>query len=97
MRVPHVPFALVDGRPFLIANYDLEPPGDLPPLSALLRGLLAHHAEADILLLRPLSHAEARLLRRSTGGAELEAWAQMVVRPDDRVRSRPTGRRSRRR
>jgi hypothetical protein len=87
MRNPHVPFAWVDGQAYLIVNYELEPRGDLPPLRDLLKGLLAHHDPADVLLLRPLSRAEARLLRQSTEGAAVEAWAQIAASMERRLGS----------
>ena len=82
------PFAWVDGKPYLIVNFTLEPRDDLPPLRQLLDDLLEHHRPDDVLLLRPLSRAEAKLLNQRSGEAEVEAWATMVVKEDDRVRSR---------
>ena len=92
---PRVPFVVVDGRPHLVVNFDLEPRGDLPPLSVLLEGLLKHGREEDILLLRPLAPAEARLLRQSIESAEVESWAQIAVTLEDRWRPRPRQRRRR--
>jgi hypothetical protein len=88
-RGPRVPFAWLEGRPYLIVNYELEPTGDLPPLRQLLDGLLAHHDEDDVLLLRPLGKAQEQLLKQATAGAAIETWAQMIVKPEDRYRPRP--------
>jgi hypothetical protein len=85
---PPSPFAWVNGKPYLIVNFDLEPRGDLPPLRQLLEGLLKYHREDEIMLLRPLGPAEARLLRESTDAAKVEAWAQLAARLDDRFRPR---------
>jgi len=88
------PFAWHDGQPYLVVNFTLPPTDDLPSLRELLDGLLEHSTE--ILLLRPLTIEEARLLSRGVLEAEVEAWAQMVVSDDDRLRARPAERRRRR-
>lgn len=93
---PHVPFVFIEGRPHLVVNFELEPRGDLPALRELLEGLLKHHREGEVPLLRPLGVAEARLLRRSTEAAEVEAWAQIAARPEDRLRARGKARSMRR-
>jgi hypothetical protein len=95
MNRPHVPFVWLDGCPYLDVSYELEPTGTRPPLRRLLDALLAHHREEEVLLLRPLSAAETRLLRQSTEGAAVESWAPMVVKPEDRARPRPGARRGR--
>jgi hypothetical protein len=92
---PHVPFFWLDGRPYLDVAYELEPTGTLPPLRKLLDHLLVHHQDDEVLLLRPLSAVEARLLHNSRGAAEVEAYAQMIVRPEDRARPRLRARRGR--
>ena len=82
------PFVHLAGWPYLAVNFTLGPREDLPSLPELLEGLLRHHTQADILVLRPLSRSEARLLRRTSEDAEVEAWAQMVVKEGDRLRAR---------
>jgi hypothetical protein len=81
------PFAEIDGRLYLIINFDLEPI-DATPLPELLAGLLAHHAPNEILLLRPLTKAEAQVVRESQREREVEAWAEVVVQDEDRFRGR---------
>ena len=82
------PFVHLAGRPYLVTNFTLGPPEDLPPLPELLEGLLRHHTPTDILILRPLSRSEAHLLRQTSEDAEVEAWARMVVKNKDRLRAR---------
>jgi hypothetical protein len=97
MSRPETPFASVNGRPYLIVNYELEPRGTLPSLHDLLKGLLVHNDPADILLLRPLGRAEMRLLRQSTEGAAVEAWAQIAPTVQDRFGRRDQSKRPSRR
>lgn len=80
------PFVHLTGRPYLVVNFDLG--GKVIDLTAHLEALLHHHNPTEVLLLRPLSLGEARLLRRSTHDSEVEAWAQMIVKEEDRVRAR---------
>ena len=87
------PFAWHDGQPYLVTNFELEPTANPPALVPLLEGLLRHHAPQALLLLRPLSTAEAKALRRATNDSETDTWAQMVVVPKDRLRARPAQRR----
>jgi len=87
MKRKRSPFVWYNGRPYLLVNFDLEPVDDRP-LPDLLAGLLAHHDPADILLLRPLTKSEVHLLETTTVERETEAWAQMVVREEDRYRGR---------
>ena len=82
------PFVHIAGRPYLVVSFTLGVPHDIPSLPDLLEGLLKHHAPADLLLLRPLSKSETRLLRRCREDASVEAWAQMVVKEKDRLRAR---------
>ena len=82
------PFVHVAGQPYLVVSFTLSPPDDIPPLHKLLKGLLQHHAPSDILILRPLSRAEAHLLQEATEDATVEAWARMVVKDKDRLRAR---------
>ncbi len=82
------PFVHVAGQPYLVVSFTLGPPDDIPPLPKLLKGLLRHHAPSDILVLRPLSRAEAHLLRETSDDAAVEAWAQVVVKEQDRFRAR---------
>ena len=90
MEAPRRPFVEVDGRVYLVVNFDLPPHDDLPTLPDLLAGLLAHHDPADILLLRPLTQAETKLLRKYQRDLEVEAWARMVIQNEDRFRGRNT-------
>ena len=90
MAPPRLPFVWYDGKPYLVANFDLEPVDDRP-LPALLAGLLTHHDPGDILLLRPLTKREAKLLREYRWELETEAWAHMVVKEEDRFRGRRKG------
>ena len=82
------PFVHVAGQPYLVVGFTLGSPDDVPPLHKLLKGLLLHHAPSDILILRPLSRAEAHLLQEATEDATVEAWARMVVKDKDRLRAR---------
>jgi hypothetical protein len=87
------PFAWIDGQPHLVVNYQLDLADELPPLAALLEGLLRHHDPTEVVLLRPLSTGERRRLQTMTCESEIEAWAHIVVSPDDRFRARPAARR----
>ena len=87
MKAPRRPFVSYNGKVYLVVNFDLAPVDDRP-LPELLAGLLDHHAPADILLLRPLTKHEAKLLREYQWELETEAWAQMLVREEDRYRGR---------
>ena len=84
MSIP--PFVRIDGKPYLLVNYDLG--GQVIDLKAHLDALLDHLAPNDILLLRPLSRSEARLLRQSCRDSQVEAWARMIVKEEDRVHAR---------
>ena len=88
MRNQIPPFVHVADQPYLVVGFTLGSPDDIPPLHKLLKGLLLHHAPSDILILRPLSRAEAHLLHEASDNATVEAWAQMVVREQDRFRAR---------
>jgi len=87
MGTPRRPFVEYDGKPYLVVNFDLEPVDDRP-LPELLVGLLAHHDPGDILLLRPLTKHESKLLREYQQELETEAWAHMLVKEEDRFRGR---------
>ena len=82
------PFVHVAGRPYLVVSFTLGASDDFPPPPELIDGLLQHHAPSDILILRPLSRAEAHLLFEASDNATTEAWARMVVKPEDRLRAR---------
>ena len=84
MAIP--PFVNINGQPYLVVNYDLG--GEVIELRTTLDALLEHHATADILLLRPLSKTEGLLLCRTSRDADVEAWAQMMVKEQDRFRPR---------
>ena len=96
MTRPRSPFVWHDGQPYLVVNFELEPAAASPDLLALLEDLLRHHPPQDVLLLRPLSTAEAKALRQATADSEIDTWAQMVVLPEDRFRARPADRGRRR-
>ncbi len=82
------PFVHVAGQPYLVVGFTLGDPDDVPPPTKLLEGLLKHHTPSDILILRPLSRSEVHLLQEASDNATVEAWAQMVVREEDRCRAR---------
>ena len=88
MRNQIPPFVHVADQPYLVVSFTLGSPDDIPPLHKLLKGLLRHHAPSDILLLRPLSRSEASLLLETSEDATVEAWAQVVVKEQDRFRAR---------
>jgi len=88
MNVPRLPFVEHNGRAYLVVNFDFPPHDDLATLPDLLAGLFAHHDPANILLLRPLTEAETKLLRKYQRDLEVEAWARMVVNNEDRFRGR---------
>ena len=88
MTRPLPPFVHVAGRPYLVVNFTLGDPDDIPSQYKLLKGLLRHHAPSDILLLRPVSRGESHLLQEATEDATVEAWARMVVKDKDRLRAR---------
>lgn len=87
------PFAWVDGSPYLIVNFDLEPDADSPSPQTCLERLLEHHDPATILVLRPLTAEERRVLSQASSDAAVEAWAQMIVKEEDRYRGRSKQRR----
>jgi hypothetical protein len=93
MKTPPSPFAWLDGRPYLVVNFQLEPSDDSQPLPTLLEGLLRHHDPEEVLLLRPLTRDERKLLLRTSSEAEIESWANMVVVTEDRLRGRDTKKR----
>ncbi len=86
MKRPETPFVHIDGKPYLVVNYDLGE--KVIDLKAHLEALLRHHTPAEILLLRPLSRSEVRLLQRALRDSRVEAWARMIVKDENRVRSR---------
>jgi hypothetical protein len=83
------PFAHLAGRTYLIVNWSLPPASDLPTLPEMLMQLLRHYRPEDILILRPLSRAEHRLLDVTRRHSEHEVWAQIMARHGDRYRPRP--------
>ena len=80
------PFVHINGQPYLVVNYDLG--GEIVDLNAHLDALLEHHTPTDLILLRPLSNSEARLLRHACRDSQVEAWARMIVKEEDRIRAR---------
>ena len=84
MDIP--PFVYVDGKPFLVVNFDLE--SRTSDLKAQLDALLDHYSQGPTLLLRPLSPSEAQVLRQACRDSLAEAWAQVVVVEEDRFRPR---------
>jgi hypothetical protein len=81
------PFVWVTGTPYLVVNYTL-PPDDLPSLPKQLEALLTHQSAAAVLILRPLSRKERRIVEEMSGDANEEAWAHIIVKDVDRYRSR---------
>ncbi len=84
MAIP--PFVQINGRSYLVTNFDLG--GKPIDHKTCLKALLEYHAPTDILLLRPLSRSEDRLLRRACRDSQVEAWAGMIVKEEDRVHAR---------
>ena len=80
------PFVHINGKLYLVVNYDLG--GQVIDLKAHLDALLRYHGPGDILLLRPLSMGEAHLLTRTSEDATIEAWARLVVKEEDRTHPR---------
>ncbi len=72
------PFVVHDGRPFLVANFTLDADAPRPSLHDLLAELLEQHSASDLLLLRPLSRAEAAELEQTVEDAEVDFWARLV-------------------
>ena len=71
------PFAFVDGQAYLVLNFRLDHP-HFPIATTDLIGEMDHDLDlSDLLLLRPLSRLEARLLASYTSEAEAEAWAKI--------------------
>jgi len=84
MSIP--PFVRIQGRSYLVVNFDLD--SELPSTLVLLETLLQHHSPEGILLLRPLTLTEERLLQRVKKERDAEAWAQVVVKDEGRFRGR---------
>lgn len=72
------PFIYHDGKPYLIANFSLDPDAPRPSLHDLLAKLLQQHSAAELLLLRPLSRSEAAELEQTVEDAEVDFWARLV-------------------
>ena len=72
------PFIYHDGKPYLIANFSLDPDAPRPSLHDLLAELLEQHSTSDLLLLRPLSKLEAAELEQTVEDAEVDFWARLV-------------------
>ncbi|MCA9670676.1 MAG: hypothetical protein KC503_34000 [Myxococcales bacterium] len=79
----------IGGQPYLDVAFDLEPL-TARPLAHLLEALLDHHHESELVLLRPLSAREREQLGKRLQEALVEAWANLVVGEQDRVRPRTT-------
>jgi hypothetical protein len=84
-----LPFIWVEGEPYLDITFDLEPITPTSP-EQLVNRVLSHHPPTAIRILRPLSSNERALLEASMHSSAVEAWARIVVGPEDRFRSRPT-------
>ena len=80
MKFKGSPFAFIDGQPYIIANFTLDPAFGFPPLTDLLEDLLSKVPGEDVLLLRKLAPAESERLARRTHDAECEAWAIISAR-----------------
>ena len=89
------PFISHDGRWYLVPTFWQRPSKAL--LLQTLEALLERHAPRDILILRPMSPAEVKLLLRYRRDFDGEAFAFIGANEDKRLgRSRrPTARRGR--
>jgi len=87
MRGPPSPFIWHAGHAYLVVNFD-PAPSDLPSLEEILARLLTHYRPAEILVLRPLTRSETRLLEQSNVERDREVWAQIVARDEERYRGR---------
>lgn len=81
------PFVWVEGQPYLVVNYDLDPT-ERQPLPVLVERLVAVHDEDSILLLRPLNRGERAILRAELDHATVESWGHIVVYPADKFHPR---------
>ncbi len=79
MKITGSPFAVIDGQPYLIANFTLDTADGFPPLVDLLDELLGQFSGQEILLLRRLNKKERKLLAEYRTNFEHEAWATIVA------------------
>ena len=75
MKTHGSPFSIIDGQPYLIANFTLDSAFGFPSLADLLEELLGQYSGEEILLLRRLNSEENELLAEYTENYEHEAWA----------------------
>jgi hypothetical protein len=87
------PFVFHDGRWYLCPAFNRRPSARL--LKRMLAALLECYSPERILLLRPLSRSEVRLLSRYRDDFDAEAFALMVPTDEKRIgeRKSPTKRR----
>jgi len=84
------PFVHHDGRWFMNPTWERRPAAAV--LREALKELLERHRPDDILLLRPLTRAEAKLLAKGRDDCDAELLARMVA-PDEIRRERKAVRR----
>jgi hypothetical protein len=91
------PFVFHDGRWYLCPGFNRRP--SARHLKVTLAALLEHHAPERILVLRPMTPAEVRLLMRYRDDFDAEAFALMCPTAEARIGEkkgkRPTTRRGR--
>jgi hypothetical protein len=73
------PFVFVRDHPYLVLNFQLERPHLPISITDLVSELGTRIDPAGLLLLRPLSRREARILAEYVGEAETEAWAKICA------------------
>lgn len=83
------PFVIVEGIPYLVVNFRFDDEHDMPPLPELLHGLLRHHHEQSLLLLRPMTHQEQRFFHRRQRDCGIEIWSHLVITDAHRIKSTP--------
>lgn len=89
---PASPFLLVDRAWYVLAGFNRR--ASRRQLQRLLRALLACHPPDRILILRPMTPAEVRLLRRYRGDSDAEVFARLACTEDGQL-GRPAAQRRR--
>jgi len=87
---PRSPFIHFEGRWYLCPTFNRRP--SARQLKAILVALLEHHAPERLLILRPMTAAEVRLLMRYREDFDAEAFALMAATEDKRLGRAPTRR-----
>ncbi|HOX57866.1 MAG TPA: hypothetical protein PLC99_13345 [Verrucomicrobiota bacterium] len=78
MKTTGSPFCWVDGEPHVIENFTLDDSEGVPPLKQILEDLLERFPGSDLLILRKLQPAEAKLLQNDILEREHETWAHIA-------------------